>query len=163
MFCTVSERCIFVPSQWGTKSLSLTFKKKFSAGGMTCPIRSKQLSLFSHLQEMAKDASLPTALEYLTLALPILFLFYLLVLFVFIIKPWPSNTNTLFYLLVFFLFLIKIIKYKCNVNVNSPSWELELHPLGVATGNALSLKIHMKKHHLLAGDSPWRHYRRATI
>ncbi len=114
VFCTVSERCIIVPSQWGTKSLSLTFNYFFSAGGMTCPIRSKQLSLFSHLQEMVKDASLPTALQNLTLPL---FLFYLLVLFVFIIKPWPSNTNTLFYfysILVFFLFIIKMIKSKCK-------------------------------------------------
>ncbi len=41
-----------------------------------------------------------------------------------------------------------------------------LRPLGVATGNALSVtrsEDTYEKHHLLAGDSPWRHYRRTTI
>ncbi len=41
-----------------------------------------------------------------------------------------------------------------------------LRPLGVATGNALSVtrsEDTYEKTHLLAGDSPWRHYRRTTI
>ncbi len=53
-----------------------------------------------------------------------------------------------------------------ETHVSSPSWELELRPLGVATGNALSVtrsEDTYEKHHLLAGDSPWRHYRRTTI
>ncbi len=40
----------------------------------------------------------------------------------------------------------------------------ELRPLGATMGERLQrdwcLKKHMKKHHPLAGDSPWRHYRR---
>ncbi len=39
-----------------------------------------------------------------------------------------------------------------------------LRPLGATMGNASSVtrawRKHMKKHHPLAGDSPWRHYRR---
>ncbi len=52
------------------------------------------------------------------------------------------------------------------IQTSSPSWELELRPLGVATGNALSVtrsEDTYEKTHLLAGDSPWRHYRRTTI
>ncbi len=55
--------------------------------------------------------------------------------------------------------------YVCNHG--SPNGERDTaSPRGRYGGTPsawLGLKIHMKKHHLLAGDSPWRHYRRTTI
>ncbi len=46
----------------------------------------------------------------------------------------------------------------------SPSWELRTASPRGHYGERLQrdscLKKHMKKHHPLAGDSPWRHYRR---
>ncbi len=47
---------------------------------------------------------------------------------------------------------------------SSPSWELRTASPRGHYGERLQrdscLKKHMKKHHPLAGDSPWRHYRR---
>ncbi len=49
-------------------------------------------------------------------------------------------------------------------NACSPSWELRTASPRGYYGERLQrdscLKKHMKKHHPLAGDSPWRHYRR---
>ncbi len=53
-----------------------------------------------------------------------------------------------------------------HISHSSPSWELELRPLGVATGNALSVtrsEDTYEKTPPVGRDSPWRHYRRATI
>ncbi len=51
--------------------------------------------------------------------------------------------------------------YYCQ---SSPSWELRTASPRGHYGERLQrdscLKKHMKKHHPLAGDSPWRHYRR---
>ncbi len=55
----------------------------------------------------------------------------------------------------------------CNLQrqkSHSPSWELRTASPRGHYGERLQrdscLKKHMKKHHPLAGDSPWRHYRR---
>ncbi len=51
-----------------------------------------------------------------------------------------------------------------DINKCSPSWELRTASPRGHYGERLQrdscLKKHMKKHHPLAGDSPWRHYRR---
>ncbi len=66
---------------------------------------------------------------------------------------------------------LKCIKYKMNYSnlayfkyTSSPSWELRTASPRGHYGERLQrdscLKKHMKKHHPLAGDSPWRHYLR---
>ncbi len=85
---SASERRITVPSQRDTKSLSLTFS-------LTVPIWWNDLPsswILTHLQETAKNTSLPSLFDPLTLALSILILFYLICL-LFIKKNtniWPS-------------------------------------------------------------------------
>ncbi len=66
---SASERRITVPSQRGTKSLSQTFS-------LTVPIWWNDLpnSILAHLQETAKNTSLPSLLDLLTLALSFLIL-----------------------------------------------------------------------------------------
>ncbi len=96
-----SERSITVPSQRDTKSLSQTFS-------LTVPIWWNDLELYpsswilTHLQETAKNTSLPSLFDPLTLALSILILFI-------------KNTNTSFsYLFVFYLFVFFCIYYTIN-------------------------------------------------
>ncbi len=75
-------------------------------GGVTCPTQSE------HLQESAKNTSLPSLFDPLTLAHSILILFF------------KKNTNTsfsnlfVFYLFVFFLFIIQLEKAKKATNTS---------------------------------------------
>ncbi len=67
---SVSECHFIVPSQRGTKSLSQTFKINVPSWWIeTCPTQS------DHLQESAKNTSLSSLLEPLTLELSILIIF----------------------------------------------------------------------------------------
>ncbi len=88
---SASERRITVPSQRGTKSLSQTFS-------LTVPIWwPAQLNpsswILTHLQETAKNTSLPSLFDPRTLALSILISFYAIYLLLFKKKNtniWPS-------------------------------------------------------------------------
>ncbi len=66
---SASEWCIIVPSQRGTKSLSQTFTLNFPSWWNDLPN-----SILSHLQESAKNTSLPSLFDPLTLAVSILIL-----------------------------------------------------------------------------------------
>ncbi len=96
---SASERRITVPSQRGTKLLSQTFS-------LTVPIWWNDLELnpsswiLTHLQETAKNTSLPSLFDPLTLALSILILFYLSILFLF--KKTHKHL-TLYQLRIYFL------------------------------------------------------------
>ncbi len=91
---SASKRRIIVPSQRGTKSLSQTFSLTVPTWWNDLPIAQFNPSswILSHLQETAKNTSLPSLFDPLTLALSILILFYLSVLFLFkkITHTWLS-------------------------------------------------------------------------
>ncbi len=69
---SASERHFIVPSQRGTKSLSQTFKLNVPSWWNDLP---NSIQVLSHLQETAKNTSLPSLFDPLTLALSILILF----------------------------------------------------------------------------------------
>ncbi len=62
----------------------------FPSGGMTCPTQSEQLNPY-HLQETAKNTSLPSLFDPLTLALSIRILFNLICL-IFLFKKHKHLT-----------------------------------------------------------------------
>ncbi len=102
---SANERRFIVPSQKGTKSLSLTFKLTVLSWWNDLPNSIPAAESFSHLQETAKNTSLPSLFDPLTLALS--FLNSILK------KINKKNKLTLafliffvFYLFVFFLFII---------------------------------------------------------
>ncbi len=72
---SASERRITVPSQRGTKSLSLTFSLTVPIWWNDLPISIQQLNL-THLQETAKNTSRSSLFDPLTLALSILIIFF---------------------------------------------------------------------------------------
>ncbi len=71
---SAGECCFIVPSQRGTKSLSLTFKLNVPSWWNDLP-SSIRAAESIHLQESAKNTSLPSLFDPLTLALSILILF----------------------------------------------------------------------------------------
>ncbi len=108
---SASEQRIIVPSQRGTKSLSLTFSLTVPSWW---PAQLNPSSwILRHFQETAKNTSLPSLFEPLTLLLSILILFYLSVFFLFKknhthLTPyciftltasfsWKTNTSFLFF------------------------------------------------------------------
>ncbi len=118
---SASERRIIVPSQRGTKSLSLTFSLTVPSWW---PAQLNPSSwVLRHLQETAKNTSIPSLFEPLTLLLSILILFYLSVFFLFKKNPhtfdpllhiyfltasfsWKTNTSFIFFYSIY-LFLKK--------------------------------------------------------
>ncbi len=72
---SASERCIIVPSQRGTKSLSQTFTLTVPSWWNDLPNSIQAAESFSHLQESGKNTSLPSLFDPLTLAISILILF----------------------------------------------------------------------------------------
>ncbi len=77
---SASEWRIIVPSQRGTKSLSQTFTLTVPTWWNDLP-NSNRAAESLHLQETAKNTSLPSLFDPLTLVLSILILFYLSVFF----------------------------------------------------------------------------------
>ncbi len=94
---SASERHIIVPSQRGTKSLSQTFSLTVPNWWNDLP---NSIRAASHLQETAKNTSLPSLFDPLTLALSILILFYLSVFFLF--KKTHKHTHLTLYQLHFY-------------------------------------------------------------
>ncbi len=103
--CSASERCIILPSQRGTKSLSQTFSLNVPPGGMTCPTQSEQLN---PLPETAKNTSLPSLLDPLTLVLYILIIFYLSVFFLLKINNKKTHTISCICIIELLAFLEKL-------------------------------------------------------
>ncbi len=108
--CSASERRFIVPSQIGTKSLSQTFK-------LTVPSWWNDLpnSILSHLQESAKNTSIPSLFDPLTLAT----LYYnSIIFFLFIIqltkatKKASKQYSLLYSFCILSLFFFYIIKKK---------------------------------------------------
>ncbi len=125
--CSASECRFIVPSQRGTKSLSQTFTLNVPSWW---PAQLNPCSwVLSHLQESAKNTSLSSLLDPLTLALSILIIFlkkkhlplldlHSIHLLTACLKKKKKKTNTsfsilfVFYLFVFFLFIIQLTKSK---------------------------------------------------
>ncbi len=98
----VSEWHIIIPSQRGTKSLSQPFSSTVPTWWNDLP---NSIRAASHLQETAKNTSLPSLFDPLTLALSILILFYLSVFFLFKKHTHThTHTHTLDPLSIAFLF-----------------------------------------------------------
>ncbi len=106
---SASERQITVPSQRGTKSLSQTFS-------LTVPIwwndlpNSIRVAESLHLQETAKNTSLPSLFDPLTLALSILNLFDPFCLFIknssySLTASFSCKTNTRFLFSIFYILI----------------------------------------------------------